>query len=118
MAPKTKFLFELTEEEAKDSLRTVGFAERLPAVKRTGEEFVDDEAVMRREALQRTISLNWRYPEIALQCASWCDNRIKSLRNKVDDTMFKKAPLDLKSVDTAWMAAWLVGHSSISAATL
>lgn len=117
MAPKG-FLFELTEEEIKDNSRIVAFAERLPSFKRVGEEFADDEAKMRREALQRTLSLNWRYPEIALQCASWCDNRVKSLRNKVDESMFKKAPLDLKCVDTAWMASCIVSLSSVSAGAL
>lgn len=48
MAPKQKFIFDLTDEEKADQSRIVAFAERLPAHRRTGGEFMGDEAKMRK----------------------------------------------------------------------
>ena len=92
----------------------VSFCERLPQTKKTGEDFKDDESRMRRESLQKAISLIWRHPEIAMQAASWCDNRLRSLKSQVDSAvLFKKAPTEARGIDAEWLYSLFVMLSSI-----
>lgn len=105
MAPKQRFLFELADDESHDKTKLVAFATKLPQVRRTGEEFADDEAKLRRDAMSKTINFLWRHPEIAMQAASWCETRVRSLQSQGSETMFKKAPLDIRSIDNNWIAS-------------
>lgn len=108
----------MTDDEIADKTRLEAFADKLPQVRRTGEDFADDEARMRRESFAKAVNMMWRHPEITLQAASWCENRVRSLQTQGSETMFKKPPPDLRSIDCNWSASWVTERSAVNAAAL
>lgn len=117
-AAAKRFCFSLTNEEQASPTKLVAFATRVPQIQRTGDQFLDDEGTMKRDAFMKTINYMWRNPDIVMQTASWVEKRVETYEAKrAASGKFEQLSV-LKALDDDWCAAFLVGHFGFKRDTL
>jgi hypothetical protein len=116
MAKKTKrvFLFDLTAAEKANPSKRVAFSDRVPALEKSNDSVKDEDARNARAAIISVLDGLWRNPRLAVPCATWLSNRLQAESKPKGENYFCTAPAFLKTLETEWLAGFLVKHSQVS----
>lgn len=110
MAGKT-CLFVLTDEEARNEGKLVNWVkDKIPAIKKTGNRFRDDELSLQRDAFARVCDKLWCNPDLVLQYDNWVDRKVMELKSRGLGDVFECNISTLKSVPEDWMASFFADN--------
>ena len=100
-----RYLFELSADESSEGKR-VKFAATIPSVRKSGDDFRDDDLNLKRESFIRLMDCAWRNPEVILQTESWMVRRVECMRVRVDPGFFEKVTT-LGALDEPWVCSYI-----------
>ena len=102
------FLFHMTADEKANPALPVAFAKRVPSNLKTGEETVDEDNKMARDAMISVINNMWRNPKLCLATMTWVNGRVATAlsKPKLEGSLFARRAHALRNLDETWAVNW------------